>query len=95
MNLAKLVKEESPIFIDVREPYEFAAGHVDGAENIPLGSIPAFIDRFRNESQHVIFYCRSGMRSGQAVAFLESVGVRTVYNGGGLEEAMALAKMTV
>lgn len=94
MNLQTLFREQNPEIIDVREPFEFAMGHVDGAENIPLGNIPAFIDRFRDSDRPVVFYCRSGMRSGQAVAFLQGMGVKNIFNGGGLEEVMYLSGVT-
>jgi phage shock protein E len=95
MNLQTLFRENNPEIIDVREPFEFAMGHVDNAENIPLGNIPAFIDRFRDSARPVVFYCRSGMRSGQAVAFLQGMGVNNIYNGGGLEEVMYLSGAAV
>lgn len=95
MNLQLLIQEKSPLLVDVREPFEFSSGHVPGAENIPLGTIPAHIDRFRNINKPIVFYCRSGMRSGQAVAFLNGLGVRDIYNGGGLEEMIALTKVHV
>ncbi len=93
MNLQKLMQEQSVLMVDVREPYEFASGHVQEAENIPLSTIPDHIDRFRNIDKPIVFYCRSGMRSGQAVAFLSGLGVREIYNGGGLDEMSALAKV--
>ena len=90
MNVQQVLREQNPLIIDVREPFEFAGGHVEGAENIPLGNIPAHIDRFRNAEKPIVFYCRSGGRSGQAVAFLEGVGVRDIHNGGGLADMLSL-----
>lgn len=94
MNLQTIVREQNPEIIDVREPFEFAAGHIAGAENIPLGNIPAFIDRFRNAERPVLFHCRSGMRSGQAVAFLQGMGVNNIYNAGGWEDIQELMSVT-
>jgi rhodanese-related sulfurtransferase len=90
MNLEQIIREQNPDIIDVRETYEFAEGHIHNAVNIPLGNIPAHVDRFREAGKPIIFYCRSGGRSGQAVAFLQSVGVKDIYNGGGLGEMMAI-----
>lgn len=87
------MQEPNVLIVDVREPFEFNMGHAPGAENIPLGQIPANIDRFRNLGAPIVFYCRSGMRSGQAVAFLSGLGVKDIYNGGGLEEMVALIKI--
>lgn len=90
MNVQQVLRDQHPLIIDVREPFEFAGGHVEGAENIPLGNIPAHIDRFRNAGKPIVFYCRSGGRSGQAVAFLQGVGVNDIYNGGGLADMLSL-----
>ena len=69
--------------IDVRESFELFMGKVDGSINIPLGSIPASLDRLKELSKPLVFVCASGNRSGQAVAYLQSLGWTDVYNGGG------------
>ncbi len=55
--------------IDVREPHEYAAGHVPGAELVPLRSVPARVDAFPQDGE-VFVICRSGGRSAQAIQFL-------------------------
>ncbi len=73
----------SKILIDVREPMEFAGGHVEGAINIPVGSIEdgatalASIDR----DAEITVYCRSGGRAENAKAELEALGYTHVTNG--------------
>lgn len=94
MNLKEILHQSEPLVIDVREPFEFSMGHVENATNIPLGQIPGHIDEFRSMEKPIVFYCRSGMRSGQAVTFLQGLGVRDIYNGGGLEDMIALLKKT-
>ena len=94
MNIQHILLEADPLIVDVREPFEFAMGHVEGATNVPLGQIPGHIDAYRDLGKPIIFYCRSGMRSGQAVAFLGGLGVHDIYNGGGLEDMIALLKKT-
>lgn len=69
--------------IDVRESFELFMGKVDGSINIPLGSIPASLDKLKELSKPLVFVCASGNRSGQAVAYLQSLGWTDVYNGGG------------
>ena len=69
------------IFIDVREPWEFAEFNL-GAELIPLGSIPeaakgALAD---HKTEEIIIHCRSGARSGQAKMFLVQMGYQNVRN---------------
>ncbi len=67
--------------VDVREPDERAAFNI-GGEFIPLGKIQTMqtdeIDDLKEEE--VIFYCRSGNRSGQACLILETMGFKNVKN---------------
>jgi len=69
--------------VDVRTPGEFAAGHIDGAKNIPLNEVPNRIDEFKAIEGDIILCCLSGGRSGQATMFLQQNGMKNVYNGGG------------
>ncbi|MBL4668113.1 MAG: rhodanese-like domain-containing protein [Flavobacteriales bacterium] len=69
--------------IDVREPGEFAMGCVEGSTNIPLGQVQNKIEDFKAMKKPLVLCCASGGRSGQAVQFLESNGVKEIYNGGG------------
>ncbi len=65
--------------IDVREPHEFEFANL-GAELIPLHSILNHIETIAKDKQ-VIFHCRSGARSGQAVLMLETqYGMENLYN---------------
>lgn len=65
--------------LDVREPAEFAFGHIPGAVNIPLGELE---DRFteidQNKEVHVI--CRTGSRSDLAAQKLTEKGYENVKN---------------
>ncbi|MGX7666992.1 rhodanese-like domain-containing protein [Flavobacterium pedocola] len=72
------------VIIDVRSGNEFAAGHIQGAKNIPLDAIPGRTSEIKELQQPVIVCCRSGMRSGQAASILKQKGV-DVINGGGWE----------
>ena len=67
--------------IDVREPDERAAFNI-GGKFIPLGKIQSMqteeLDDLKNEE--IIFYCRSGNRSGQACLILETMGFTNVKN---------------
>lgn len=55
--------------IDVREPHEYDICNL-GGDLIPLSSIPDSINRI-DRNKKVVIHCRSGARSGQAVAWLE------------------------
>jgi adenylyltransferase/sulfurtransferase len=61
------------ILIDVREPHEFAAGHIDGARNLPLGRVPHELGTIPNDCD-VVLYCAMGGRSGRALEILRGAG---------------------
>lgn len=67
--------------IDVRTPGEFMGGNVAGSVNIPLQELQSRTEEIKNMQQPIILCCASGMRSGQATAYLRSVGV-DCENGG-------------
>jgi rhodanese-related sulfurtransferase len=71
--------------VDVREPEEFADGHIPGAVNIPLGRLeievdthPAVVAREGEarslRERPVVLYCLSGGRSARAAAALHRLG---------------------
>lgn len=69
--------------IDVREPYEREAGHIDGTRHIELVKLTSeagTIDRDRP----VIFYCRVGARSLMAAQALRASGLEAYSMTGGL-----------
>lgn len=70
------------LLIDVREPWEFQDGHIEGAINIPLGQLESRISELPGDVP-LVLYCRSGNRSGQAASILQRNGVTGVYNMGG------------
>jgi rhodanese-related sulfurtransferase len=59
--------------IDVREPNEFAGGHILGARNIPLTQLKARLKEIRPDKP-VYLYCQSGSRSGRAAQMLYKKG---------------------
>ena len=67
--------------IDVRTPGEFMGGNVAGSINIPLQEIQSRTDEIKSMQQPIVLCCASGMRSGQATAYLRSIGV-DCENGG-------------
>jgi len=69
--------------IDVREYPEFAAGYIDGAEHVPLGSIAASSGAW-DRSAPLVIVCRSGRRAEQARQQLAGVGFGdvTILEGG-------------
>jgi len=73
----------SRFIIDVREPSEYASGHVDGALNIPpqelLNGSAKLISIAKNDE--LILYCKSGSRSNVSKNILESMGYTNIING--------------
>jgi rhodanese-related sulfurtransferase len=63
--------------VDVREPGEYASGHIKGAVNIPLSTFNP--DRL-TRSRPVVVYCLSGMRSARALQRLQAAGFPDVKN---------------
>ncbi len=69
--------------LDVREPDEWAAGHVPGSMHIPLADLPGRVDIM--PAGRVLVVCRSGARSARATAFLNRRGSEATNLGGGLQ----------
>lgn len=71
------------IIIDVREPAEYALGHVDGAINIPPLEIMSGSEKLSDipKDTELILYCNSGSRSNVAINILRSQGFTNLSNG--------------
>ena len=79
--------EAAVVVLDVRTPEEFAAGHIPGAINLSHDQIEARLDElapFRDRP--LVVYCRSGRRTGLALAILETHGyTRLAHLAGDLQ----------
>ena len=82
----QLINREKAIVIDVCESEEFAAGHVTGSKNVPLGQLEEKLPgTVKNKAVPVILVCKSGARSGRAVAIAKKLGYEKAQSlGGGL-----------
>jgi rhodanese-related sulfurtransferase len=80
--------------IDVREPYEWEAGHIDGTRHLELVQLSAQADTVDRENP-VVFYCRVGSRSAMAAQAFRAAGYDAYSMAGGLvrwvQEGRALA----
>ena len=78
---AELAADPSVTVIDVRTPDEFAEGHLEGATMIDFSS-PTFADDVAalDPAGNYLVYCRSGNRSGQAVAVMQQLGFERVWD---------------
>ena len=82
ITVKELASTAHPVLIDVREPDEYAGGHVRGAINIPLGQLRSRMPDVPSAPDvHVI--CQSGRRSAQATEILTAEGVRAINVDGG------------
>ena len=82
-----LINREDAQVIDVREPAEYAAGHLSESRNIPLS---ALVDRVgeieKLKDIPLILICQSGVRSAGACSRLAKLGFAKVHNlDGGIE----------
>ena len=75
----RLGTDPRPFLLDVREPWEFAAGHVPGAVLIPLGELEQRVAEVPRD-RPVFAICHSGQRSLAAAGFLQALGYRDVVN---------------
>jgi rhodanese-related sulfurtransferase len=77
--LAERLRHGTPVLLDVREPSEFAAGHVPGAWNAPLSRLADGSARLDRNAQTLII-CQSGRRSVTAAKQLKRFGFTDVYS---------------
>ena len=79
--------------LDVRGPEEFAAGHLPGAENLPLDQLRAALDGF-DRAQPVRLYCAVGFRSYLAYRILVQHGFVDVATlAGGMHSYLAATEL--
>ena len=74
--------EDKAQLIDVREPYEWDAGRIDGALHIQLESLAANAGKIDTD-RPVIFQCRVGGRSAMAAQAFRGVGIDAYSMAGG------------
>jgi len=74
--------ENGSLVIDVREPDEYASGHIPGAILVPLSTVLQNSGEFLSEDT-VFVVCRSGGRSMQACELLHDNGIVNVVNVAG------------
>ncbi len=84
LGLERFRAAERAVLLDVREPDEYADGHVPGSINLPLSSFDAVEITLPDRDRPVFVYCFSGSRSAQAAARLKKLGYRYVENLGGI-----------
>ena len=76
---ARRLIDRGALVVDVREPDEFQAGHIAGAQLIPLGQLPQRLEVLPRD-RAIVVACRSGRRSGEAVQLLLQHGFAEASN---------------
>ena len=83
--------------LDVREPDEWAGGHIEGAVHIPLCQVVERVGEVQDLAGdgQVLVVCKVGGRSAQAVAYLQTQGVQAINLDGGMLDWHAAGRPTV
>ncbi|MCC5896697.1 MAG: rhodanese-like domain-containing protein [Phormidium sp. GEM2.Bin31] len=77
--LKEVMTQNNALVIDVREPSEYAAGHIPQAINIPLRSISENLNEIP-KNRPVVLYCSSGYRTAMALTSLQLLGYDNVQS---------------
>lgn len=88
----KFTNTQNAVLVDVRTPAEFASGHILSAINIDYDnqSFESEIKKLDTSKTYFV-YCRSGNRSGKAIAIMKNNGFKNIYElQGGISAAPKL-----
>jgi rhodanese-related sulfurtransferase len=80
---------ESPLLLDVREPWEFQTCHIDGSLTMPMALVPIRQQELPDD-RPIVCICHHGARSLQVAYFLERAGFEQMINLAGGVDAWAL-----
>jgi rhodanese-related sulfurtransferase len=69
----------TPYLLDVREQWEQSICHIDGAQSIPMGTVPGRRDELPRD-RDIVVICHHGGRSQQVAFFLEQAGFDHIHN---------------
>ncbi|GGG52210.1 rhodanese [Croceivirga lutea] len=78
----QLSNDNNAFILDVRTEQEIEEGYIPNATNIDIYKGQGFLDELEklDKSKNYYLYCRSGNRSGQACAIMNSMGFENAYN---------------
>jgi rhodanese-related sulfurtransferase len=83
---AAKLRDDGALVLDVREPAEWAQGHIPGATLIPLGDLAARLGELGRD-RPIVVVCRTGNRSAQGRDILLGAGFPAVTSlDGGMTE---------
>lgn len=76
---------DTPLLLDVREPWEFEIAHIEGSVLVPLRQVPQLVHR-EDPDREIVVICHHGVRSHHAGLFLEHHGFSRIINlAGGID----------
>lgn len=77
---------EHAILLDVREPDEWVAGHIEGARHVPMYEVPEHVSGAADLSRDapIVVVCKMGGRSAHVTAWLSQQGFDAVNLDGGM-----------
>ena len=64
--------------IDVREPYEYAIGHIPGSKLVPLATVKERLHEF-STADDIVLHCKSGKRSAEALQIFRAPGSKNCH----------------
>lgn len=79
---AKKMVSEGAVWIDVRNPDEFAKEKIEGAVNFPLPQLSQNLEKLKGKVGLV--YCKSGLRSQEATQIIQKSGIKSIQNFGSM-----------
>ena len=75
----RLQQSPRPRLIDVREPHEWEIAHIEGAQLVPLGTLPERMHEL-DSAEDIVLLCKVGARSSRALELLREAGFRRLKN---------------
>jgi rhodanese-related sulfurtransferase len=83
---SRLEAGEQIRLVDVREPFEHQQARLEGAELIPMRSVPQALASLRSSNGPLVVFCHHGVRSLQVVGWLRGQGMQnTLSMAGGID----------
>lgn len=95
---AEAACSKAAVIIDVREPAEYAAGHIQGAVSLPRGVLEfkiADLPTVDGANTDIVLYCKTSGRAALSAQSLEALGYQHVVSIAGGYEAWIEAGMPI
>lgn len=86
--LAAHLETNTPLLVDVREPWEFEICHIEGSINIPMNQIAQHKEQIQQADETVLI-CHHGIRSQQVIQYLQQQSMDKLINLEGGVDAWA------